>query len=438
MHQHTFHIQPHAWLHNHPTHLHSWYVFHIHTRQSTTFDVPSFSVPWFMVTACWLCWVMLCSVLKATCTPWSPQYTHYASLCVHATHSRANANAQNEDTTFANGAHQLAFQVPHKQPLLSTAWLSLILREHCRICSQACHTVTHCSASKRRSVWSWYQHFSVTRPWWRWSYTYTCSSWPCTSPSSRRSYSWTKCQGWPQSAKPTCSCSPSQSHHSSSLSSHSEQHSRPGTPPSPPPPTDSSSDEDKEFNDVFNSLSTPRRLSPPTSPTRAAREERAQWTPQFGRRSQVAAVARDGPAGNKTRHKALDVWRFFTAIHTHNYCVFCEWVATIYTIGPCLLIWKGRHTVQIPKNRVQSSLLIPPLVHCEHTCSNFILMNGSRNVTNVTSRLQPQKWNHQLTLIGDGKVRCTAAQVQTHALRRNIRTRLLLMCWLSSSLRMTK
>lgn len=114
------------------------------------------------------------------------------------------------------------------------------------------------------------------------------------------------------------------SHHSSSSSSHSEQHSRPGTPPSPSPPTDSSSGEDEELNDVFNSPLTPRRLSPPASPTRAAREERAQGTPRFGRRSRVAAVARDGPAGNKTQHKALDVWRFFTAIHTHNYCVFCE------------------------------------------------------------------------------------------------------------------
>lgn len=100
---------------------------------------------------------------------------------------------------------------------------------------------------------------------------------------------------------------------SSSSSAHSQQDSPPRSP----------STEGEDLGHIFEDPSTPRRLAP-AAQLSAARAQRACGTPRFGRRSRVAAVARDGPAGNRKRYAALDVWSFFTAINQQNYCVFCE------------------------------------------------------------------------------------------------------------------
>jgi hypothetical protein len=101
---------------------------------------------------------------------------------------------------------------------------------------------------------------------------------------------------------------------SSSSSARSQQDSPPRSP---------STEAGEDFGHIFEDPSTPRRLAPAARLT-AARAQRARGTPRFGRRSRVAAVARDGPAGNRKRYAALDVWSFFTAINQQNYCVFCE------------------------------------------------------------------------------------------------------------------
>jgi hypothetical protein len=105
--------------------------------------------------------------------------------------------------------------------------------------------------------------------------------------------------------------------HSSSSSS-SSAHSRQDSPPCSP-----STEAGEDFRHIFEDPSTPRRLAPAARLT-AARAQRARGMPQFGRQSHVAAIARDGPAGNRKRYAALDVWSFFTAIDRVNYCVFYE------------------------------------------------------------------------------------------------------------------
>jgi hypothetical protein len=133
--------------------------------------------------------------------------------------------------------------------------------------------------------------------------------------------------GGPSMVDPVAPAARASSRHSSSSTSVHSQQSNP-----PTSPTDSSADEAENFDHVFNDSPSPRRLSPPVTPSQATRAdqaqtvraERARGTPRFGRRSRVAAVARDGPAGNKKRHAAQDVWRFFTAINQRNHCVFCE------------------------------------------------------------------------------------------------------------------
>jgi len=90
--------------------------------------------------------------------------------------------------------------------------------------------------------------------------------------------------------------------------------------PSPPPPSDPPTDDDDNFDYLINMPSTPGRITP----SGTARVEHALGIPWFGRKSHVAAVARDGPAGNKRHHAAQDVWSFFTVINLQNHCVFCE------------------------------------------------------------------------------------------------------------------
>ena len=104
----------------------------------------------------------------------------------------------------------------------------------------------------------------------------------------------------------------------------------------PPSPTPSSippnhAHDDDDFRDVFMSPTTPtpQPRAPPRTPRRHLQAEsptpdRSYGSPRAGQHSCLAAVARNGPAGNKSAHNAKDVWAFFEKIEGKNHCMICE------------------------------------------------------------------------------------------------------------------
>ena len=89
---------------------------------------------------------------------------------------------------------------------------------------------------------------------------------------------------------------------------------------------------DDDFQDVFASPTPTQPSCPPPCtpcqhhfPAEGPTPNRPTGSPRAGWHSCSAAVARNGPAGNKTAHKAKDVWAFFEKMNGHSNCMICEW-----------------------------------------------------------------------------------------------------------------
>jgi len=111
--------------------------------------------------------------------------------------------------------------------------------------------------------------------------------------------------------------------------------SQPSMPLEPEPP------EHEDFNDVFQvPLSTGSCASVrstsffsqhhhdssiPSTPTPSHRNHgRQNHTPRAGPHSTRRSAHSSGPAGNRTGHKANDVYTFFTKEDDRHYCMFCR------------------------------------------------------------------------------------------------------------------
>jgi len=137
----------------------------IHTCQfQFIFNVPSFSVPWFMVTGV-LTGLFL--FLKTNLALRGlPNILTYASFVFRANHTLVQMQiSRMKTTTFRKWCSSISFpSSPISNHCSPMAQLSPILWEHCRICSRSLPQPI-AVPPRGGSAWSWYWHVAVTRPW---------------------------------------------------------------------------------------------------------------------------------------------------------------------------------------------------------------------------------------------------------------------------------
>lgn len=110
----------------------------------------------------------------------------------------------------------------------------------------------------------------------------------------------------------------------------------------PPGPSDSGTDSESQSGVESVEMDDPNLTSSGTDSgsARPARHKhkhaRAAPSPRACRN--IKNIRRVGPAGNKRRGRALDVWSFFVCEDEENVCVFCKYVVSssrymVYEIG---------------------------------------------------------------------------------------------------------
>ena len=78
-----------------------------------------------------------------------------------------------------------------------------------------------------------------------------------------------------------------------------------------------SDDTHEDFSHVFNIPQPSRSHVPPSTPSRRSQDHSPRTGPHSTRKS-------SGPAGNKKRHAAKDIWTFFVLEDKRNFCIFCQ------------------------------------------------------------------------------------------------------------------
>ena len=80
-------------------------------------------------------------------------------------------------------------------------------------------------------------------------------------------------------------------------------------------------------------------ISFPSTPT-SSHHNHGQWnySPRAGPHSTRRSSHASGPTGNRSGHKAKNVYMFFTKEDNRYYCMFCKWVSYEWLVGNKLII----------------------------------------------------------------------------------------------------
>ena len=96
----------------------------------------------------------------------------------------------------------------------------------------------------------------------------------------------------------------------------------------PSTPLQPESPEHEDFNDVFQSPGSSTQSTPsplPSTPTPSHRNHgQRNHSPRAGPHSTRRSSHASGPAGNRSGHKAKDVYMFFMKEDNRYYCMFCK------------------------------------------------------------------------------------------------------------------
>jgi len=105
------------------------------------------------------------------------------------------------------------------------------------------------------------------------------------------------------------------------------------SPPPPseslPPLSESGTDSESQSGAELEDHNLTSSGSDSGSVRRCGTKYRHRAIPSPRTRRHINHIAHVGPAGNKRRNKALDVWSFFLPEEGENICVFCKYVVTL-------------------------------------------------------------------------------------------------------------
>ena len=200
--------------------------------------------------------------------------------------------------------------------------------------------------------------------------------------------------------------------------------------------------DDDDFQNIFvpSPATTQPSHPPPHTPHHwclpAEGPNRPSGSLRAGQHSCTAAVARDGPAGNKTAHKAKDVWAFFDKTGGHSVCMICEWVifnetyiAYWQSIDICMLVTLS---MSIPNSNLAAQHLPFGLIW-----PNFILTSG---LSIVTRRAYQQNGRGQkpLWILINKNIVKIQEQIHSQVNENDSPMKHLLLLWWNSSFRMIR
>lgn len=152
----------------------------------------------------------------------------------------------------------------------------------------------------------------------------------------------------------------------------------------PPPPSEFSTDSE-DFNLIGSGSDSDVVQPVRTKAKNKAKNTRAIPSPRA--RRNIKNTKDVGPAGNKHRGKALDVWSFFVCEDEENICVFCKYVILYYLTCVFMLIRRlrelhaanGRHRIAHFSIRTATGPLRKHLLSCHE--NNWVAVCKKMGIT---------------------------------------------------------